>query len=94
MLNTRTARAQVAIYDNHYRNFIEQVRLACPEGSPECRDQAPPPVGDGCGEESWFSRAEAAKRKKAPKKGHHTPPPSPPLPARCAALLQADAAAK
>ncbi|MCB1887280.1 MAG: TonB-dependent hemoglobin/transferrin/lactoferrin family receptor [Rhodocyclaceae bacterium] len=34
-LNTRTARAQVAIYDNHYRNFIEQVRLACPE-DPAC----------------------------------------------------------
>src|SRR5205807_1315716 len=30
-------------------NYHFHVRLACPRGEPECRNQAPPPPGDGCG---------------------------------------------
>lgn len=77
----------------HTRHF--HVRLRCPPGSPECQDQAEPPPGDGCGEESWFSRAEVARRnreakikpaKPGPKRP--PPPPRPLLPARCKALLR------
>lgn len=75
----------------HTRHF--HVRLRCPEGSPECVDQTPIPPGDGCGTESWFSRAEVAKRKREarlgpPKTPRPKKPPRPPLPARCKALLE------
>lgn len=76
----------------HTRHF--HVRLGCPEGSPECRDQAPIAPGDGCGQESWFSRAEVAKRKREARMGTDKPrkkrpkrKPKPPLPARCEALV-------
>lgn len=58
------------------------VRLHCPEGSPQCREQKPPPPGDGCGAEleSWL---------------RHLPPPPPEdrphalplLPAACHRVL-------
>jgi len=76
----------------HTRHF--HVRLRCPEGSPECREQTAIPAGDGCGTEGWFSKAEVAKRKKEarmgpPKKAPRPKrPPRPPLPARCKALLE------
>src|ERR1019366_5630748 len=37
-------------------NYYFHVRLSCPSGSPQCRGQAPPPPGDGCGKELdwWF----------------------------------------
>ncbi|MGG5822247.1 penicillin-insensitive murein endopeptidase [Falsiroseomonas sp. HW251] len=62
------------------------VRLRCQPGSPECRDQAPPPQGDGCDSslEWWFS-AEARRPPAAPP-GPRTPPR---LPAACSALLSA-----
>jgi len=42
-------------HDSHFH-----VRLHCPEGAPGCVRQAPPPVGDGCGEElAWWFTAEA-----------------------------------
>ncbi len=34
-LNTGTVRSQLALYDNRYRNFIERVRLDCPQ-DPDC----------------------------------------------------------
>ncbi len=39
-------------HDAHFH-----VRLACPAGSPECVDQAPPPAGEGCGAalDWWFT---------------------------------------
>ncbi|MEZ4467696.1 MAG: penicillin-insensitive murein endopeptidase [bacterium] len=49
-------------HDSHFH-----VRLACPAGNALCRAQAPLPAGDGCGEETWFSRAEVLARRKAPK---------------------------
>ncbi|MGF1551502.1 MAG: penicillin-insensitive murein endopeptidase [Paracoccaceae bacterium] len=50
-------------HDAHFH-----VRLRCPEGTPLCVDQAPPPPGDGCGAElaSWFAPPPpAASRPKA-----------------------------
>lgn len=49
-------------HDSHFH-----VRLACPLTSPLCRPQSTLPAGDGCGEETWFSRAETLARRKAPK---------------------------
>lgn len=70
----------------HDRHF--HVRLECPEGSPECSAQAPIPPGDGCGQETWFSRAEVLARRKAPPSAK---PPArrsrPGLPLRCRQLL-------
>jgi penicillin-insensitive murein endopeptidase len=68
----------------HRRHF--HLRLACPAGEAECRNQAPPPPGDGCGADlAWWFTPEA----KHPKAG----PPKPPLmlsdlPAACAALAR------
>jgi penicillin-insensitive murein DD-endopeptidase len=68
----------------HDRHF--HVRLSCPPGSPECRDQAAIPDGDGCGQETWFSRAEVRKRRKLAKKtkrARRKKKARPGLPARC-----------
>jgi penicillin-insensitive murein endopeptidase len=68
-------------------NYHFHIRLSCPGGDPECRGQAPPPAGDGCGKElDWWFTEEALH-----------PPPSPPakplrladLPRACAALIAA-----
>jgi penicillin-insensitive murein endopeptidase len=58
-------------HDAHFH-----VRLKCPQGSPDCRQQSPVPAGTGCGKElaSWFKPrpavklATADKRKKTRKK--------------------------
>jgi penicillin-insensitive murein endopeptidase len=71
-------------HDSHFH-----VRLRCPDDSPTCVDQAPPPPGDGCDAslDWWFS--EEALNPPPPK----TPPPPRPdqtladLPAACAALV-------
>ena len=62
------------------------VRLRCPPDSLECEEQAPPPPGDGCGEElqSWFIPAKPGSQSPVKK----TPPPPPPS---CQALLDAHA---
>jgi penicillin-insensitive murein endopeptidase len=65
-------------------NYHFHVRLSCPYGQAECRGQAPPPPGDGCGRElDWWFTPEA-----------HRPsgPPGKPLlmadlPAACAKLV-------
>ena len=67
-------------------NYHFHLRLSCPRGETECRDQAPIPAGDGCGSElNWWFTAEAKH-----------PAPGPPgigprvsdLPPACAALVQ------
>jgi len=68
-------------------NYHFHVRLSCPSGDPECRSQAPPPPGDGCGRElDWWFTEEALHP--AP-----SPPPKPlrlaDLPLACAALAAA-----
>jgi penicillin-insensitive murein DD-endopeptidase len=71
-------------HDYHFH-----VRLSCPSDSPQCRDQAPPPPGEGCGKDlDWWFTEEALH-----------PRPSPPqkplllsnLPPACAALVAAPA---
>lgn len=60
------------------------VRLHCPAGEAECRDQAPPPPGDGCDASlAWWLTPEARR----PRSAASGPPP--PLPAACAAVLDA-----
>ncbi len=67
----------------HHYHF--HVRLACPAGSVGCRDQDPPPPGDGCGAElAWWFTDEPWQPS--------TTPPKPPLrmadlPPRCATLV-------
>jgi penicillin-insensitive murein DD-endopeptidase len=70
-------------HDDHFH-----VRLACPVGAPLCREQDPPPQGDGCGADlDWWLTDEAWKPK--------APGPSPTplalkdLPAACAIVLRA-----
>jgi len=64
-------------------NYHFHLRLSCPSGDPECRDQAPPPPGDGCGKElDWWFTDEAL----------HPPPSPPPKPLRLADLPHACAA--
>ncbi|CAI0733626.1 penicillin-insensitive murein endopeptidase [Serratia quinivorans] len=57
------------------------VRLRCPAGSLECKEQDTPPPGDGCGAElaSWFVPHQPSS-----KPGKPVPPPLPPT---CQALL-------
>ncbi|ASU16716.1 penicillin-insensitive murein endopeptidase [Actinobacillus pleuropneumoniae] len=45
------------------------VRLSCPQNAPNCENQAPIPVGDGCGAElySWFEPAPAGSTVSKPK---------------------------
>jgi len=62
------------------------VRLHCPPGSPECRDQAPVPAGDGCDAGlAWWMSPEARSPVRVP--GPPGPPPR--LPAACAGVLSA-----
>jgi penicillin-insensitive murein endopeptidase len=39
-------------------NYHFHIRLTCPRGETECRNQEPPPPGDGCGADLdwWFTR--------------------------------------
>ncbi|WP_270936183.1 penicillin-insensitive murein endopeptidase [Falsiroseomonas oryzae] len=61
------------------------IRLRCPEDSPECRDIAPPPPGDGCDASlDWWLTPDARRR---PVPGPPGPPPR--LPLACAAVLRA-----
>lgn len=66
-------------HDAHFH-----VRLKCPVGSAGCKQQAPPPTGDGCGKSLawWFSEEARRPSKKSKKKQ-----PRPPMPAACRALL-------
>ena len=60
------------------------VRLRCPDDSPECRDIAPPPAGDGCDSSlDWWLTPDA--RRPAPAR---PPGPPPRLPLACATVLR------
>jgi penicillin-insensitive murein endopeptidase len=64
-------------------NYHFHIRLSCPSGDPECHSQAPPPPGDGCGNElDWWFTEEAL----------HPAPSPPPRPLRLADLPRACAA--
>ena len=47
-------------HDQHFH-----VRLSCPAGSDDCRNQGTLPPGDSCGKERWFSRASVRRRRAA-----------------------------
>ncbi|WP_082735660.1 penicillin-insensitive murein endopeptidase [Polycladidibacter stylochi] len=76
----------------HHYHF--HVRMSCPKDSRGCVNQAPPPLGDGCGTEltNWLSDAKWVPKK--PKPGVKPKPrkPKPPmqldqLPKVCAQIL-------
>jgi penicillin-insensitive murein endopeptidase len=63
-------------HDSHFH-----VRLNCPGGAPGCVEQAPPPAGDGCGDElAWWFTDEAL---------HPKPPDKPRVELTLADLPQA-----
>jgi penicillin-insensitive murein DD-endopeptidase len=67
-------------HDYHFH-----MRLSCPPGEPECRDQAPPPPGDGCGKDlAWWFTPEALH----PPPSHARPLLVSSLPHACAALAE------
>ena len=70
-------------HDSHFH-----LRLRCPEGEPLCRDQDPPPDGDGCGAELAWWLSDEPWRPKPP-----GPPPRPitlaELPSECRVVLGA-----
>jgi len=78
----------------HHYHF--HVRIRCPAGSDGCRNQDPPPAGDGCGTElDWWLSDEPW----TPAKPGTTPKPKPPLtmadlPGECRMLVDASAAMK
>ncbi len=70
-------------HDYHFH-----MRLLCPPGQSECRDQAPPPPGDGCGKGlAWWFTPEARHLPPA----HARPLRVGDLPHACAALAVAPA---
>lgn len=72
-------------HDDHYH-----VRLQCPPGSSHCVSQAPPPPGDGCGEDlaNWERDARiAASRPSRPHPRRDLHGKLAALPSTCTALL-------
>ena len=66
-------------------NYHFHIRIACPTGDAACRDQDPPPAGDGCGAElaAWFT-----PQMLHPKPGKPRPPLTmAQLPAECRRVL-------
>lgn len=59
------------------------VTFRCPADQPECRDIAPPPLGDGCDAtlEWWFEQLKAPPSKPGP------PPKPPRMPEACQAIF-------
>ncbi|HEV7263799.1 MAG TPA: penicillin-insensitive murein endopeptidase [Falsiroseomonas sp.] len=71
------------------------VRLRCPPGSPDCRDIAPPPPGDGCDASlDWWLTPEARRPPGRPPARPPSARPAPPprLPLACAGVLSAPSA--
>jgi penicillin-insensitive murein endopeptidase len=62
------------------------IRLRCPAGQADCRDQAPVPPGDGCDASlDWWFSADSRR----PAVTSRPPAPPPRMPAACEALLAA-----
>lgn len=59
---------QVRPWYGHHYHF--HVRLSCPPGQTGCKNQAPPPAGDGCGKDLawWLSDAPWTPKKPDPNK--------------------------
>ena len=72
-------------HDYHFH-----MRLVCPPGETQCRNQAPPPEGDGCGKElAWWFTPEALH----PPPVHAKPLLLSNLPHACVAVAEAPARA-
>lgn len=85
---------QVRPWYGHHYHF--HVRMSCPPGNEGCKNQAPPPAGDGCGKElAWWLSDEPWKPKKLVKKDPNKKPVKrrqvtlADLPAACSAVLDA-----
>lgn len=72
-------------HDAHFH-----VRLHCPPDSRDCKAQAPPPPGEGCGKEveSWLADFRKPPKPRPTLDPAATPEPTPPPPLRCQALLE------
>ncbi len=78
----------------HHYHF--HVRLKCPLGSKDCKDQNPPPAGDGCGKEldNWIKLVDPNRKRPKPKvtKPKKKPKPRPDitladLPKACSVVI-------
>ncbi|SFD64879.1 penicillin-insensitive murein endopeptidase [Roseivivax sediminis] len=76
-------------YGHHYHFHV---RLNCPDGATNCRDQDPPPAGDGCADaQDWVNNI----LNPPPPDPDYTPPKPKPeltladLPAQCSGVLTA-----
>ncbi|MCB9554987.1 MAG: penicillin-insensitive murein endopeptidase [Deltaproteobacteria bacterium] len=70
-------------HDAHFH-----IRLSCPVGSPDCKDQEKLPAGDGCDQVAhWLSAASAKARQSTLSRYRQRLEGWPELPTRCAGLL-------
>ncbi|MCB8838031.1 penicillin-insensitive murein endopeptidase [Aurantimonas sp. VKM B-3413] len=86
---------KVRPYYGHDEHF--HVRLFCPPGSADCKEQRSTGTGDGCDQLSWWFNV-ALKPPPPPKPGAKKPTPKPPLtlsgmPRQCTYVLAAPAKA-
>lgn len=75
-------------HDAHFH-----VRLRCPQDSPQCRPQKPPPPGDGCQPDltRWINQIQQAALNPNPSAIRSRPAPkTTELPADCEAILAVD----
>lgn len=72
---------------SHREHF--HVRLNCPEGSPDCQEQTPPPEGDGCDQIAWWFSDEVLHPKPDPNWKPKPPLTLADMPEACRALLEA-----
>ncbi len=78
----------------HGHHYHFHVRLACPAGSPHCKDQAPPPPGDGCADaRKWVADILDPPPPPPPDPDAKPRPPRGPLtlkdlPRQCASVLR------
>jgi penicillin-insensitive murein endopeptidase len=85
---------QVRPWYGHHYHF--HVRMKCPADNAGCKNQAPPPAGDGCGKELSWWLSDAPWKPKKPVKPKPGKKPKPrrqitlaDLPAACSAVLDA-----
>ncbi len=75
----------------HYYHF--HVRISCPPGSTGCKDQDPPPPGDGCGKELDWWLSDAPWKPADPNAPKKPPLTMADLPQECRLIVDASAGA-